>query len=48
MIKQQIKEKTSLSSYETYRFIPFFIIEGERYYNKDQINKWVEYNMLNK
>lgn len=48
MVAQQIKEKESLSSYVTYRFIPFITIEGKRYYSKDQINKWVEYNMLNK
>ncbi len=48
MVAQQTKDKKSLSSYDTYRFIPFITIEGKRYYSKDQINKWVEYNMLNK
>lgn len=48
IIMQQIKEKTSLTAYDTYKYIPYIVIEGKRFYSKDQINKWVDYNMLNK
>lgn len=48
IIMQQIKDKSSLASYNTYKYIPYIVIEGKRFYSKDQINKWVDYNMLNK
>ncbi|OLS02947.1 hypothetical protein [Tissierella creatinophila] len=34
-------QREKLDSYETYRFIPFIQIDGIKYFNKEQLNKWI-------
>ena len=46
-IKREKVEKYSLSSYETYRFIPYLQIDGVMYFNKSELVKWVEYKTNN-
>jgi len=48
LIKRQVTQKASLGFYETYRFIPFINIGNQKYFNETELNKWIEYNMLNK
>jgi hypothetical protein len=36
------------TSFDTYRFIPFIEINKVRYFSKEQINKWIEYNTMNR
>lgn len=39
-------ERKSVGSYEPYSFIPFVKIGGVKYFQKEQIDKWVEYNVM--
>ncbi|WP_167577492.1 hypothetical protein [Ammoniphilus sp. YIM 78166] len=48
LIEAQIKQKANLPSYDTYRFIPYIDIGSNRLFNQEEINKWIEYNMINK
>lgn len=48
ILKEDAQERERLSSYSTYRFIPFIEISRQKYYTKDELNKWIEHNMLNK
>lgn len=41
-------ENSEIVSYATYIFIPYIEIKGEKYFSRTEINKWIEYNMLNK
>ena len=36
-------ERAQLSSYETYRFIPYLIIDNEKRFIKAEINEWLKY-----
>lgn len=47
MVKQQELDKLKLSTYPTYKYLPFLSIDGQRYFNRDIVDKWIEYNMLN-
>jgi hypothetical protein len=31
--------------YDTYSFIPFVKVDGIKYFNKEQVDKWVEYHI---
>jgi hypothetical protein len=46
-IKREKIEKYSLSSYETYKFIPYVQIDGIMYFTKSELVKWVEYKTNN-
>jgi len=48
LISNQNRVKSQQSVYDTYKYIPFMILNGKRYYSQEQIDKWIEYNMLNK
>ncbi|GIP24036.1 helix-turn-helix domain-containing protein [Paenibacillus sp. J22TS3] len=47
LIKSQVGERAELHSYDTYRFIPFIDIGNQKYFNRAEIDKWIEYSMLN-
>jgi len=47
LIRSQVSQKAGLRSYDTYRFIPFIDIGDQKFFNKTEIDKWIEYNMLN-
>jgi hypothetical protein len=42
------KERFAQGSYDTYKYIPFIEIDRTKYFNKEQINKWIEYNSMNR
>ncbi|MNC70660.1 hypothetical protein D3C75_1214950 [compost metagenome] len=48
LIQKQSERKAGLSVYDTYRFMPFIVIGNQKYFNEAEINKWIDYNMLNK
>lgn len=48
ILQEDIREKQNLSVYPTYKFVPYMVIEGDKYFNKIELDKWVEYNMNNK
>ncbi len=48
ILKEDIKERTNLNVYPTYKFVPYMVIEGNKYFNKIELDKWVEFNMNNK
>ena len=37
-------QRAKESSYSTYTFIPFIQIDGIKYFSKEQLDEWVEYN----
>lgn len=41
-------QRLKSSSYETYRFIPFIQIDSTKFYNKQQLDEWIEYNMIHR
>ena len=47
LIYSQVAQKVRLQSYDTYQFFPFITIGNTRYFNQTEIDKWIEYNMLN-
>ena len=46
-IKKEKIEKYSLTSYETYRFIPYLNIDGVMYFTKSDLEKWAAYQTIN-
>lgn len=46
-IKREKIGKYNLTSYDTYRFIPYLNIDGVMYFNKSALEKWVEYKTIN-
>lgn len=47
LIKNQNLERATYSSYDTYKFIPYLQMNGNNYFTKDQVDEWVNYNILN-
>lgn len=45
LIQNQDTQKSG--TYNTYKFIPYIIIGNDKFFNETEINKWIEYNMLN-
>jgi hypothetical protein len=49
ILENNIREKQELTSYPLYRFIPYIEVgNGEKRFNKKQLDEWINYNMLNK
>lgn len=48
ILQEDIREKQNTSVFPTYKFVPYMVIKGDKYFNKIELNKWVEYNMNNK
>jgi hypothetical protein len=46
-IKRERVEKYSLTTYDTYRFIPYLEIEDVIYFTKGELEKWAEYRTRN-
>lgn len=38
-------ERAKEISYSTYTFIPFIQIDGTKYFSKEQLDEWVDYNI---
>lgn len=47
-IKKEKIERHSLNVYDTYRFIPYMEIDGVIYFTKSELEKWVEYQTINR
>lgn len=45
MISEE-SQKSKMQGYDTYSFIPFIMIDGVKYFNKEQVDKWIEYNII--
>lgn len=45
-IKREKIEKYDLTLYDTYRFIPYLVIDGEMYFTKSELDKWAEYKTI--
>ncbi|MEA4827857.1 MAG: hypothetical protein VB130_14705 [Clostridium sp.] len=48
LITYEESQMKKMNSYDTYSFIPFVRIDGVRYFNREQVGKWVEYNITNR
>ncbi|WP_391117061.1 helix-turn-helix domain-containing protein [Psychrobacillus sp. L3] len=45
LIKNQNFERAGYSSFDTYRFIPYIQLNGEKYFTKKQVDEWINYNI---
>ena len=41
-------QRAKLTSYDAYEFINFIEIDETKYFNKKQLDEWIEYNMINR
>ena len=49
ILLQDERTKSQLSSYSTYQFIPYIeLSDGVKMFSKKELDKWIEYNSLNK
>lgn len=48
LIAYEDSQRTNVTAYDTYSFIPYVKIDNVKYFNKEQVDKWVEYNMVNR
>lgn len=48
LIAYEDSQREKVNSYDTYSFIPFVKIDNVKYFNKEQVDKWVEYNTNNR
>lgn len=48
LVKEDIRVKQGVSVFQPYQFVPYIVVKGDRYYNKSELVKWVEFNMHNK
>lgn len=48
LLTYEEKQRQGLNGYATYEFIPYIEIDGIKYFSKDEINKWIEYNSENR
>lgn len=46
IIRKQDSSRQILSSFNTYEYIPYIQIGGEKYFNKEQIDEWIRYNIM--
>ena len=44
LIKIQNFERAGYSSFDTYKFIPYIQLNGEKYFTKKQVDEWINYN----
>lgn len=44
IIRKQDSSREMLPSFDTYMFIPYLQVGGEKYFNKEQIDEWIQYN----
>ena len=40
------EESQKHGSFDTYTFIPLIKVDGVKYFNKEQVDKWVEYHII--
>lgn len=48
LLSSEELERKRLGTYPTYGFIPFVKIGDVKYFNKDLLDKWVEYSVTNR
>jgi hypothetical protein len=46
LINVQQKEREPLESFDTYRFIPYIEIKGEKLFNRVQLDEWIKHNSM--
>lgn len=45
IIQKQDSSREVLSSFDTYAYIPYIQIGGDKYFNQEQIDEWIRYNI---
>ncbi|WP_391203536.1 helix-turn-helix domain-containing protein [Psychrobacillus sp. L4] len=45
LIKNQNFERASYTSFDTYKFIPYIQLNGEKYFPKKEVDEWINYNI---
>lgn len=43
MLKREKIERYNVTTYPTYQFIPYMNVDGEMYFSREELLKWVEY-----
>lgn len=46
IVKEQDQQRKNLSSFDTYKFLPYITVSGKKYFNKTQLNEWIKYNSI--
>lgn len=41
-------QRIKLETYSTYSFIPYIVIDDALYFNKKQLDEWIEFNMTSR
>jgi hypothetical protein len=44
LIRQQDLQRSQLTSFDTYSFIPYIKIKNNRYFNKQNIDEWIKHS----
>ena len=47
LLISQESHKSKTQGYITYSFIPFVKIDNVKYFNREQLDKWIEYTSIN-
>lgn len=47
LIFKDLMERSKYTSYDTYAFLPYVIVNEKKYFNLELLDLWVEYNSLN-
>lgn len=47
MLAEDSKLRQMTNVYPPYRFVPYISIDGEKFFNKSELEKWVEFRMHN-
>lgn len=47
LLAYEEEQRQKMNVYDTYSFIPFVKIDNVKYFNKEQLDEWVRYNVLN-
>lgn len=48
MSSLESRRKNTSKGYDAYMFIPFVEINGQKYFNNQHVDNWIEYQSLNK
>lgn len=45
--RDNVERSNAQGSFDTYKYLPNIVIEGEFYFTKNEIDTWIEYQMNN-
>ncbi|WP_273320125.1 hypothetical protein [Vallitalea guaymasensis] len=48
ILQKEKIERQKLSSYDTYRYMPYIEIDDEKYFLKNEVDEWLQYHSSNR